>query len=215
MGDQVIDGRAAVDEPVGRDRFLHRPVVLFDLYVPVCKPQLLHVLIPIAPAFVELGQQERREFTRPPARGIAVGEDKAAGTQHALRFGDVTLAKFPAFFAERGEVPRERPEADQGVGRLGREGQVGRRGVDEGDVGQAERAQPLLGKRAHRLPGLEADDEAGVLGELEGRLAGAGAGATYRGRFSDDGQELMGGWRPDAGEATTAESAYDLTMTRI
>jgi hypothetical protein len=88
----------------------------------------------------------------------------------------VALSEFSPFVAERGEVPWEGPEADQGVGRVVGERQVGRSRGDELDVGQAELAQPALGEGAHRLPGLETEDEAGVPVEFEGRLAGAGAG---------------------------------------
>lgn len=51
--------------------------------------------------------------------------------------------------------------------------------------------------------------------EADGTVIHHGTGATYRGRFSDDDQELVGVWRPDAGETATDESAYDLTMTRV
>lgn len=41
-----------------------------------------------------------------------------------------------------------------------------------------------------------------------------GGGATYRGRFSEDGKVMSGGWRPDEGMAGPGNVAYDLTGTR-
>jgi hypothetical protein len=46
-------------------------------------------------------------------------------------------------------------------------------------------------------------------------LLHGGLGATYRGTISGDGSTITGGWRPDPGTDATAESAYDVTMTRI
>jgi hypothetical protein len=40
-------------------------------------------------------------------------------------------------------------------------------------------------------------------------------GATYTGRFSEDGSMLIGGWRPDEGTESTDERAYDATMIRV
>jgi hypothetical protein len=51
--------------------------------------------------------------------------------------------------------------------------------------------------------------------EGDGTVIHRGAGATYRGRFSEDGTVLNGGWRPDPGKDSSDESAYDVTMTRI
>ena len=42
-----------------------------------------------------------------------------------------------------------------------------------------------------------------------------GLGATYTGRFSEDGNMLIGGWRPDEGAESTDGSAYDATMIRV
>ncbi|GHO85585.1 DUF1579 family protein [Dictyobacter formicarum] len=43
----------------------------------------------------------------------------------------------------------------------------------------------------------------------------SGSGATYTGTLSEDGQILSGGWRPDAGTASTDGAAYDAIMTRV
>ncbi|MHB8626603.1 MAG: DUF1579 family protein [Aggregatilineales bacterium] len=43
----------------------------------------------------------------------------------------------------------------------------------------------------------------------------SGAGAKYTGTFSDDGNTLTGGWRPDEGVEKTDGRAYDATMTRV
>jgi hypothetical protein len=43
----------------------------------------------------------------------------------------------------------------------------------------------------------------------------SGLGATYSGNFSEDGNTLTGGWRPDEGAETTDGSAYDAVMTRV
>jgi hypothetical protein len=40
-------------------------------------------------------------------------------------------------------------------------------------------------------------------------------GSTYTGKFSQDGKVLDGGWRPNEGQDSSDESAYDLTMTKI
>jgi hypothetical protein len=39
-------------------------------------------------------------------------------------------------------------------------------------------------------------------------------GSKYTGTFSEDGNTLSGGWRPE-GEAATPGNAYDATMTRV
>ncbi|MGE5334425.1 MAG: DUF1579 family protein [Nitrososphaerota archaeon] len=39
-------------------------------------------------------------------------------------------------------------------------------------------------------------------------------GANYTGRFSDDGNILSGGWRPDEGHEATAGNTYDADMIR-
>jgi hypothetical protein len=41
-----------------------------------------------------------------------------------------------------------------------------------------------------------------------------GGGATYTGTFSEDGNSMSGGWRPDEGTAGPGNVAYDLTGTR-
>jgi len=41
-----------------------------------------------------------------------------------------------------------------------------------------------------------------------------GGGATYRGKLSEDGNSMSGGWRPDEGTAGPGNVAYDLTGTR-
>jgi hypothetical protein len=43
----------------------------------------------------------------------------------------------------------------------------------------------------------------------------AGLGATYRGTISEDGNTLVGGWRPDEGTPVTDGAAYDAVMTRV
>jgi len=40
-------------------------------------------------------------------------------------------------------------------------------------------------------------------------------GSKYTGTFSEDGNTLTGGWRPDEGIETNAGNAYDATMTRV
>ena len=40
-------------------------------------------------------------------------------------------------------------------------------------------------------------------------------GAKYTGRFSDDGNTLSGGWRPEEGHETTAGNTYDAVMIRV
>ena len=42
-----------------------------------------------------------------------------------------------------------------------------------------------------------------------------GLGATYTGTFSEDGNLLIGGWRPDEGTESTDGTAYDATMRRV
>ncbi len=51
--------------------------------------------------------------------------------------------------------------------------------------------------------------------EDDGTIVHRGAGATYRGRFSVDGEELKGGWRPDNGGDGRDEAAYNVTMKRV
>jgi len=43
----------------------------------------------------------------------------------------------------------------------------------------------------------------------------SGLGATYTGNFSEDGNMLTGGWRPDEGTESTDGNAYDAVMTRV
>jgi hypothetical protein len=40
-------------------------------------------------------------------------------------------------------------------------------------------------------------------------------GATFTGRFNEDGNGGSGGWRPDEGKANPANVAYDITTTRV
>lgn len=49
----------------------------------------------------------------------------------------------------------------------------------------------------------------------DGTVVHRGAGATYRGRFSEDGTELAGGWRPDVGSDERSQANDDLTMHRV
>ena len=49
----------------------------------------------------------------------------------------------------------------------------------------------------------------------DGTVIHRGAGATYSGRFSADGTELTGGWRPDKGSDERSQANYDLTMHRV
>jgi hypothetical protein len=52
--------------------------------------------------------------------------------------------------------------------------------------------------------------------EEDGTVVHRGAGAIYHGKFSEDGNELDGGWRLDSkSEDSRDEAAYDATMTRI
>jgi len=46
-------------------------------------------------------------------------------------------------------------------------------------------------------------------------LTHSGAGATYTGTISEDGNTIAGGWRPDDGNEATDGSAYDVTMVRV
>ena len=39
--------------------------------------------------------------------------------------------------------------------------------------------------------------------------------SKYTGTLSDDGKTLVGGWRPNQGEASSEENAYDAVMTRV
>ncbi len=41
------------------------------------------------------------------------------------------------------------------------------------------------------------------------------AGAKFTGKFSEDGNTLAGGWRPDAGIEPNAGNTYDEIMTRV
>ena len=43
----------------------------------------------------------------------------------------------------------------------------------------------------------------------------AGLGATYTGRFSEDGNMLSGGWRPDEGTESADGTAYGAIMIRV
>jgi hypothetical protein len=40
-------------------------------------------------------------------------------------------------------------------------------------------------------------------------------GSTYTGEFSEDGNTITGGWRPDEGVEANVGNAYDATMTRV
>ncbi len=40
-------------------------------------------------------------------------------------------------------------------------------------------------------------------------------GSKYTGTFSEDGNMLLGGWRPDLGVEQNAENTYDATMIRV
>lgn len=51
--------------------------------------------------------------------------------------------------------------------------------------------------------------------EADGTIIHRGAGAIYRGTFSEDGNVLKGGWRPDDSGDGRDEASYDLTMTRV
>ncbi len=51
--------------------------------------------------------------------------------------------------------------------------------------------------------------------EPDGTIIHRGAGAIYRGTFSEDGNVLKGGWRPDDSGDGRDEASYDLTMTRV
>lgn len=42
-----------------------------------------------------------------------------------------------------------------------------------------------------------------------------GLDATYTGTFSEDGIQLIGGWRPDAGSKNMDPSSDDATMFRV
>lgn len=43
----------------------------------------------------------------------------------------------------------------------------------------------------------------------------SGLGATYTGMFNEDGNLLIGGWRPNEGTESTDGAAYDATMVRV
>ena len=43
----------------------------------------------------------------------------------------------------------------------------------------------------------------------------SGLGATYTGTFSEDGNMLIGGWRPNEGTESTDGATYDATMRRV
>ena len=49
----------------------------------------------------------------------------------------------------------------------------------------------------------------------DGTVIHAGLGETYTGTFSEDGNLLIGGWRPDEGTDSRDEAAYDATMRRV
>jgi len=49
----------------------------------------------------------------------------------------------------------------------------------------------------------------------DGTIIHRGAGAKYIGMFSEDGNVLDGGWRPDEESDQRSEASYDATMTRI
>ncbi len=51
--------------------------------------------------------------------------------------------------------------------------------------------------------------------EADGTLIHRGAGAIYHGTYSEDGNVLKGGWRPDESGDGRDEASYDLTMTRV
>jgi hypothetical protein len=51
--------------------------------------------------------------------------------------------------------------------------------------------------------------------EPDGTLIHKGAGAIYRGTFSEDDNVLDGGWRPDDSSDGRDEASYDLLMTRV
>lgn len=46
-------------------------------------------------------------------------------------------------------------------------------------------------------------------------LTHAGAGARFTGTFSEDGNTIRGGWRPEEGIEATDGNAYDAIMTRV
>jgi hypothetical protein len=62
-------------------------------------------------------------------------------------------------------------------------------------------------------PGRMIDYEWAV--EADGTIIHSGAGAIYRGKFSEAGNVLKGGWRPDESGDGRDEASYDLTMTRV
>jgi hypothetical protein len=43
----------------------------------------------------------------------------------------------------------------------------------------------------------------------------SGLGAKYTGNFSEDGNTLTGGWRPEEGTESTDGNTYDAVMTRV
>ncbi len=43
----------------------------------------------------------------------------------------------------------------------------------------------------------------------------SGLGAKYTGTMSEDGNTLIGGWRPDKGTESTEGASYDAVMTRV
>jgi hypothetical protein len=47
------------------------------------------------------------------------------------------------------------------------------------------------------------------------RLIHSGAGATYTGEISEDGDTIAGGWRPDPGTDAHEGAAYDAIMRRL
>lgn len=62
-------------------------------------------------------------------------------------------------------------------------------------------------------PGTTMEYEWGV--EADGTIISRGGNAIYRGTFSEDGNVLEGGWRPDDSGDGRDEASYDLTMTRV
>jgi hypothetical protein len=51
--------------------------------------------------------------------------------------------------------------------------------------------------------------------EKDGTVVHRGAGAIYHGTFSENGDVLTGGWRPENSEDSRDEASYDLIMTRV
>jgi hypothetical protein len=52
--------------------------------------------------------------------------------------------------------------------------------------------------------------------DIQGKtLMHSGAGAKYTGTFSQDGNTIIGGWRPVGDQEATEGNAYDAIMTRV